>query len=225
MRGKLSARRASKVAHEIADLMGESVAPKQIQAMAKVARSHDPDVVRFVDRFLTVVEVKSVKRRALVAGLTQAMKALAEAPEDDPLAPVDDVMPVVDAPAAVALAEAQSTAARRALLREAATAAEAARLSRRSRQSLERFRRGGRVLALREGNQWLYPRWQFDPDAPGGIVPGLQQVIHELRLSPAGAAYWLSRRHERLGEAPIRLLRSRRDEPVLQAARAVGERI
>ena len=119
----------------------------------------------------------------------------------------------------------RATKVRRTLLRASVTAAAAARLTRRSRESLERFRRAGQVIALREGNEWRYPRWQFDVDAPGGIVSGLRRVLRELRLSCAGAAYWLSRRHPRLRAVPIRVLRSGRVDDVLEAARAVGERV
>ena len=124
----------------------------------------------------------------------------------------------------MALAEAQATEARLALLRDCLSADDAARLTRRSRQALERLRRLGRVLALREGNQWRYPRWQFDPDAPGGVLPGLAETLEELRLSPVGAAFWLNRRVERLRGTPIQLLRARRVEPVVAAAREQGER-
>jgi hypothetical protein len=221
----VSPAQASRVAREVSEQVGERVDPPQIQAMARVARTHDVDVLAFVERFLIAAEAKAGRRGALVAGLSQAMEVVTRAPAHDPLAGVDAVLPTGQASSAVAVAEAQATDARRLLLRESVPADEAVRLTRRSRQSLERLRRAGRVLALREGNQWRYPRWQFDPDAPGGIIPGLDGVLAELRLSPAGAAYWLSRRHERLQAPPIQLLRSGRGEAVFQAAREQGERV
>jgi hypothetical protein len=193
--------------------------------MAKVAQTRDPEVLEFIDRFLSVAKAKAAGRAALVAGLTGAMNAVTRAPIEDPLREVDDAMPPGEAPAMVARAEAQATQARRAILRECLSAAAAARLTRRSRQSLERFRRAGRVVALREGNQWLYPSWQFTPDATGGIVDGLEGVLKELRLSPVGAAHWLTSQHDRLKTSPIRLLRSGRSREVLGAAREYGERV
>ena len=220
-----STARAAKVAREIAEHVGRRVDASQIRTMANVARTQDREVLDFVERFLTVVRVKSVRRGAIVAGLTEAMKVVSETPSEDPLGAVDDPMRGTEASEVVAVAAGQEAEVRGALLRATLAAADAARLTRRSRQSLERFRRAGHVVALREGNQWRYPRWQFDPDAPGGIVPGLRQVLGALRLSPAGAAYWLSRRHPRLRAAPIRLLRSGRVDDVVAVARAVGERI
>ncbi|HET9225797.1 MAG TPA: hypothetical protein VFR31_03970 [Thermoanaerobaculia bacterium] len=82
------------------------------------------------------------------------------------------------------------------------------------------MRRAGRLLALRVGSQWRYPQWQFDPDAPGGVVPGLEEILQQLSLSPTGAAFWLLQPSERLGRRPpIELLRRRRPGPVLQLAR------
>jgi len=221
----ISPAQASKVAREVSEQVGERVDPPQVQAMARVARTRDVDVLAFVEKFLIAVEAKAARRDALVAGLTQAMEVVTQTHAKDPLARLDDPLPRGEASSAVALAEAQATEARRTLLRECVAADDAVRLTHRSRQSLERLRRAGRVLALREGNQWRYPRWQFDLDAAGGVVPGLDRVLAEVRLSGAGAAYWLSRRHERLQAPPIRLLRSGRVDAVVQAAREQGERV
>lgn len=221
----LSAEKASRLARELSAQVGERVGPSQIRAMARLAQTRDPEVLGFVEKFLTLTKEKGLRARALVGGLTEAMMAVARASGRDPLSAVDDsLLPAPEASRAVALAEAEAAEARRALLAECVGAEEAARLARRSRQALERFRRAGRVLALREGNQWRYPRWQFDPDAPGGAVPGLREVLAELRLSPVGAGYWLTRRHERLKAPPIELLRARRLEAALQAAREHGQR-
>src|SRR5262245_57144130 len=221
----LSPAQASRVAHEISEHFGTRIEAPQVRAMARVARTSDPDVLRFVARFLSLVAAKPVRREEIVAGLTKAMALVTEAPAGDPLRGVDEALPRADATGSVARAEAEATSTRRAILRECVTAEEAARLTRRSRQSLERFRRAGRVLALRERNQWLYPRWQFLPDAAGGIVDGLGPVLKELGLAPAGAAYWLGRRHRSLGGSPIALLRSGRREAVVAAAREQGERV
>jgi hypothetical protein len=72
-------------------------------------------------------------------------------------------------------------------------------------------------------NQWRYPRWQFDVDAPGGVVPGLAEVLPLLGLSPTGAAFWLSQPHSELGgKAPVALLHRRRPAPVLELAKEHG---
>lgn len=130
-----------------------------------------------------------------------------------------DPLSVVDEPLdeSVTQAEAESQAVRE---EESVGAAEAARRTDRSRQSIERLRRAGRLLGLRVGAQWRYPLWQFSSDTPGGIVPGLGEVLGALALSPAGAGFWLLKPAERLGgQAPIDLLRQFRPDPVIELAR------
>lgn len=221
----LSAAQASRVAQEISEHVGTPVDAPQVHAMARVAQTRDLAALRFVGDFLTVIEAKSVRREEIVAGLTKAMSFVSQPPLDDPLQAVDEPLSLSDASASVARAEAEATRTRRTLLRESVTAEKAIQLTRRSRQSLERLRRAGRVLALRERNHWLYPRWQFVADAAGGVVESLDAVLKELRLSPAGAAYWLSHKHPRLGAVPIAMLRSGRRQAVLDAAREHGERV
>ena len=159
------------------------------------------------------------KRSSLSQAIVGAIQFLREAGDDDPLAEVDDPMSPAEALEALLWAELEMRTNREALLKDSISATEAATLIGRSRQSIERLRRDGRVLALRTGNQWRYLRWQFEPDAPGGVLPGLEDVIRYLHLSPGGAAFWLLQPAERLGGlSPIELLRRHRPEPVLQLA-------
>lgn len=159
------------------------------------------------------------KRASVSQGLVSAIKAVQDA-SSDPLAEVDDPMSTSEAVESLLLAEGEIQLNRQILLEDSISAAEAAELTGRSRQILERLRRDSRLLALRVGSQWRYPRWQFEPDAPGGILPGLEEVIRSLHLSPAGTALWLLQPSERLGELPpIELLRRHRPEPVIELAR------
>jgi hypothetical protein len=161
---------------------------------------------------------------AVDAGLTEALDAiLSRARHVDPLADFDAPLSSANAAREVALAETEAAARRQVLLRETVSAQDAARLTKRSRQSLERFRRQGRVIALREGNQWRYPRWQFDPDQSGGLVPGIAESATALHLSPVGTAYWFVRRHPTLRAAPGMLLRRGRIDAVRRAAEDDGE--
>lgn len=163
------------------------------------------------------------RRRALSLGLVKALETLSEAEGRDPLAGVDEPLEPQEALETLYKAAEESRNARETILRDSISVAEAAELTGRSRQALERQRRLGRLLALRRRNQWRYPRWQFDPDAPGGVVPGLAQVLEYLGLSTAGTAFWLSQPREELGgQAPIALLHQRRAKPVLELARAQG---
>jgi hypothetical protein len=159
------------------------------------------------------------KRSSLSRGIVSAIKAVQRA-ESDPFAEVDDPMSTSEAVEALLEAEGEIQSNREILLKDSVSSAEAATLIGRSRQSVERLRRDGRFLALRVGSQWRYPRWQFEPDAPGGVLPGLEEVLQNLQLSPAGAAFWLLQPAERLdGAPPIELLRRHRPEPVIQLAR------
>ncbi|MEO6195213.1 MAG: helix-turn-helix domain-containing protein [Thermoanaerobaculia bacterium] len=159
------------------------------------------------------------KRSSLSRGIVSAIRIAQEAGDDDPLAEVDDPMSPAEAVEALLWAESEIQANRETLLKDTVSAADAAKLISRSRQSIERLRREGRLLVLRAGNQWRYPRWQFEPDAPGGVLPGLEEVLRNLQLSPAAAAFWLLQPAERLdGIAPIELLRRHRPEPVIQLA-------
>lgn len=162
------------------------------------------------------------KRASVSQGLVNAIKAVQDA-SSDPLAEVDDPMSTSEAVEALLWAEGKIQLNRQILLEDSISAAEAAELTGRSRQILERLRRDGRLLALRVGSQWRYPRWQFEPDATGGVLPGLEEVIRSLHLSPAGTAFWLLQPTERLGGLPpIELLRRRRPELVIELAREQG---
>ncbi len=163
------------------------------------------------------------RRTALSVGLVQALETLSQTDGRDPLAGVDDPLASQEALATLYGAAEESRSIREQILRESISVGEAAELTGRSRQALERQRRAGRLLALRRRNQWRYPRWQFDPDAPGGVVPGVAEVLQSLGLSPAGTAFWLRQPRDELGgKAPIALLHQRRAEPVLGLAREQG---
>lgn len=142
---------------------------------------------------------------------------------DDPLARVDEPMSAAEAAQELVLAEREAQRNRELVLEDSVNSTEAAALTHRSRQVIEGLRRAGRLLALWEGNQWRYPRWQFEPEAPGGVIPRLDEVLRELDLSPAGAALWLLLPAERLGMSrPIDLLRRHQPESVIQLARELS---
>jgi len=138
----------------------------------------------------------------------------------DPLAAVDEPLDTVDLAESVARTEMEGQAVREEILRDSVSVSEAAQRTGRSRQSIERLRRAGRLLGLRVGAQWRYPQWQFSADSLGGVVPGLEEVLRALALSPTGAAFWLLQPSERLGgHPPVELLRRFRSEPVVEVAR------
>ena len=174
-------------------------------------------VASLVDFAQTGASMK--KRSAVSRGIVSALRTLQEG-KDDPLAEIDEPMSTAEAAAELSLAEAEVQANRERLLKDSLSASEAAALIGRSRQAIERLRRADRLLALRAGNQWRYPHWQFEPDAAGGVLPGLKEILRMLHLSAAGAAFWLLKPAKRIGGVPpIELLRRHDPEPVLQLAR------
>jgi hypothetical protein len=197
------------------------ISQERLKTGVSASQSLSKDELEVVVALLELVRTgASMKRRtALSRGLVTAIRTVQEA-EHDPLAEVDEPMDAREAITEVALAETEAQTHREALLKDCISAAAAATLTGRSRQSIERLRRDHRLMALRLGNQWLYPRWQFEPDAPGGVLPGLEDVLRHLHLSSAGAAFWLLQPSERLGGAPpVQYLRRHLPEPVIQLAR------
>lgn len=198
------------------------ISPEKLETMVRAARLLSRDEMAVVKELLHLADtgVPTERRSALSRGVRRALEALPEGSVLDPLAAVDEPLDTADAAESLALAEMEAQSTREAILRECISVAEAAILIGRSRQALERLRRAGRLLALRVGAQWRYPRWQFDADAPGGVLPGLEEVIQQLALSPVGAAFWLLQPSERLGgKRPVDLLRRHRPEAVVALAR------
>lgn len=201
------------------------VPPRRMRVLVRAAQLLSPAEMDLVEELLHLADqgVPAERRSALSRGVVKALEATPEAAARDPLSEVDEPLDTTAAAESLALAEMEAETTRAAILRDSISVGEAAELTGRSRQALERLRRAGRLLALRVAAQWRYPRWQFDPDAPGGVVPALDEVLRHLALSPAGAAVWLLTLQEQLGGAsPIELLRRRRPQRVLLRAREQG---
>ncbi|MCP4664458.1 MAG: helix-turn-helix domain-containing protein [bacterium] len=168
-------------------------------------------------------EVGIERRRAMAEGLREAIRQYLSQPPADPLADVDAPIAPREAVAATVWADLEARTNRLRLLRDCVSAEEAGRLTGRSRQAIERQRRAGRMVALRVGRRWRYPVWQLDADASGGVVLGLAEVLEHLRLSPAGAAWWLTAPASELdGRAPIQLLRNHESDRVVHLAAQQG---
>jgi hypothetical protein len=201
------------------------VTPKRFRLVLEAAEQLSEAELAVVERLmLRAAGGSSVEERRMVAeGLSRALDAVALRSGVDPLAQVDDPIDVSATAAAVMESAHEVETRRRELLRQCVSVTQASNRIRRSRQAVERLRREGRVLALRVGSQWRYPEWQFEPDAPGGVVPGLGEVLAQLRLSPSGAAFWLTRPALQLGDrAPIEALRRREQQAVVRAAAEHG---
>jgi hypothetical protein len=208
------------VVREVAARYG--IPPRRMEVLIRAAQRFSPAEIHLVEELLDLADrgVSAERRTALSRGVAKALEATAEAAALDPLAAIDEPLDAAGAAESVARAELDAQRNREAILHDSISVGEAARRTGRSRQALERLRRADRLLALRVGAQWRYPRWQFEPDAPGGVLPGLDEVLRHLALSPAGAALWFLTPQEQLGGAvPAELLRRRRKEPVVERAR------
>lgn len=163
------------------------------------------------------------QRKAMANGFMAALEQFRTPLGEDPLAAVDDPLEPMEAAQEVALSEVAARGERLRLLAQCVRAERAGQLTGRSRQAVERQRRDGRVLAIREGRQWRYPVWQFDKDGPGGLLPGLPKVLEHLRLSPSAAAFWFTTPRADLEDLPpIELLRRRNSERVIELAEQLG---
>jgi len=202
-----------------------TVPPRRVRTALHAAQHLSDAELAVIERLADFAAsgASATRRRAVAEGLTRALASLAPARGADPLAATDEPMDESAAAESVLQSELEIHARRRLLLQRCVGAAEACARTGRSRQALERLRREGRVLALRVGNQWRYPEWQFEPDAPGGVVPGLADVLHHLHLSPAGAALWLTQAAAALGNRPpIEALHRRQRDAVVRLAAEQG---
>ncbi len=192
-----------------------------VEAAGRLSREEFAVVTELIR--LNTAEVGIERRRAMAEGLREAIRQYLSRPPADPLADVDAPIDPGETVAATVWADLEARTHRLRLLRDCVSAEEAGRLTGRSRQAIESQRRAGRLVALRVGRRWRYPVWQLEADASGGVVPGLAEVLEQLRMSPAGAALWLTRPAPELdGRAPIQLLRNHDGDRVVDLAKQQG---
>lgn len=196
--------------------------PVERLGVAMAAARLGPEPFGIVETLVELGEGEQGERLARVAAAVTEVLERAMARPGDPLAAVDEAGEA-EVLRGELEAEIEVKERRQALLTQCIGVEEVARRVGRSRQGLERRRREGRLLALRVRSRWRYPVWQLDPDAPGGVVPGLAEVLANLRLTPAGAATWLTGPMEALcGRRPIELLRAGQAAQVIALAEAHG---
>lgn len=154
----------------------------------------------------------------ITLGLAQVVREFG-ATADDPLAAVDDANQESIA-RSVAKSQHNTQLRRERILQDCISSGEAAELVDRVRQNIERRRRERGLVALRVKNQWQYPRWQFDPDKPGGVLEGLGEVLAHLDMSEIGKILWLTEPNERLGgRSAVDLLRKGEARSVIELAK------
>lgn len=112
---------------------------------------------------------------------------------------------------------------RRELLKGALTSRQVADLLGSSRQTPhDRLKSGSLIAALDNGSR-RFPRWQFDPTGPDGVVEGLPEVIKVLRLSDLSKISWLRKPNTFLdGSTPLEALKQGRIQDVITEAKHLG---
>jgi hypothetical protein len=115
--------------------------------------------------------------------------------------------------------------ARRRLLEDALTAPQVADVLGISRQAAASRAESGSLLAVLDRGAYRFPRWQFDPRGPDGVIAGLREVLEALEPQPAfSKLVFLTRPNETLDERePVDLLRRGERDRVLAAAHAAAE--
>lgn len=112
---------------------------------------------------------------------------------------------------------------RQELLRDAYTASQVAKLLHTTRQTPHDRLQRGTLLAVLDRGAWRFPAWQFDPEGPDGVIRGLPQVLHALKVSPLAKISWFVRPNPYLAHrTPIEALRQGEVEHVPRVAEAVG---
>lgn len=199
----------------------EASAPRVATTLQAGSRMHQALAVRLTRVAARLTEHLSEEDVAQALSAATDMDALAVALVRSPLAhePVDP-----DAAAAYA----RGRAAREQLLQAEggmATSEEMGQLlGGISRQAIDKRRRAGRLVAVRERSDWLYPRWQV---AHGQLLEGLEAVLDELGdrgHDPwAMLIFFLQSDTEQEGESPLGALRAGKVEAAICAAHAYGE--
>ncbi len=113
---------------------------------------------------------------------------------------------------------------RQELLANSYTASEVAKLlGTKSRQTPHDRRKNHSLIAIQDNGVWKFPKWQFDPTGPSGVIPGLPEVLKALDVPDFSKINWLTRPNSELnGCTPIQALKKGQKDRVINEAQAVG---
>jgi hypothetical protein len=112
---------------------------------------------------------------------------------------------------------------RQELLRDSLSAVEVAHLLGTSRQTPHDRARARTLLAVRERGGLRFPRWQFDPNGPDGVLANFVSVLRALDVIPLAQVSWFVRSNPYLeGRTPLEALRAGEGERLVSIARGVG---
>jgi hypothetical protein len=92
-----------------------------------------------------------------------------------------------------------------------------------SRQTPHDRAKNGFLLGILDNSVLKFPEWQFDPEAPNGVVEGLPEVLKALSCGTFAKISWLGSPNPIFGGLrPIDALRNGNFEDVMQEAQAIG---
>lgn len=108
------------------------------------------------------------------------------------------------------------------LLAGSLTAPQVARLLGTSRQTPHDRTKSGSLLGVVDHGALRFPAWQFDPEGPHGVVPGLPLVVRALRMPALSKMSWLTRPNLYLDDlTPLEALKRGEIARVVKEAEAV----
>lgn len=111
---------------------------------------------------------------------------------------------------------------RNTVLRRSLSRGQVAQLLQIRPQSVSDMLAAGHLVGLRQGREWRFPSWQFDPDTDDGVVPGLDELA---RVFPGGVpslTAWVLRRNVDLrDQRPLDLLKAGHAGEVVEQARVL----
>jgi hypothetical protein len=92
-----------------------------------------------------------------------------------------------------------------------------------SRQTPHDRARAEQMLGILDNNVLKFPKWQFDPQGPNGLVAGLSEVLAALKCGTFAKISWLASSNQVFqGMRPIDALKKGLLEEVIHEAGAVG---
>lgn len=124
---------------------------------------------------------------------------------------------------ALAATEEAAAAQRRRVTDSAYTRRQVADLLRISPQAVSDRRTAGRLVAIKDGREWRFPRWQFDPRAPEGVIPPLADLRRVFGTDVVGLSLWMTRPQPYLdGRTPREALETDNVDLIVASARAAS---
>lgn len=219
-----------KVMVQFAEMMrAGQISARAAAAAIKEANVSPAAVTEFKDA-LEEITVERVARRprgrpdggviARMPGSGKATTAAAPVGVAAPRDPWGDVPSEEEVAAAAERAERGRAAALAAELEDSLTREEAAERLGVTPQAVSDRRKAGRLVALRRGREWRFPRWQFSED---DALPGLRELAERYPGGALSLSVWAKRPHADLaGRAPAEELARRGGlQRVLELADAI----